>query len=520
MAPTTATLHHEDRDAARRFIFWHAVHTAFILPRPPAPPARQRHPHVGDRAAPAQQPPRTRATEARDTHGRRPRRVLHAPLRDPAGADFHVNSSALPLVDFALQDSWAGRLPVSNKTGDDRHLFFWYWPAGISDASDTLTIWLNGGPGCSSLTGFLEENGPISFQPGASAPSANPYAWTGASDVVWIDQPVGTGFATGTVDIHNEFELGDEFYGFLQQFYGVFPELASKKLFITGESYAGFYVPFIASRILHASAAEQAALPLDVQGLLINDGVYSSFITSQEAPIASFAAANQKELGLSNAQIAKFKNLSASCGYDELLAQVTYPPKGEILLPNGNKDQISQRCDIWDQFYKDAMDSNECYNVYRFTDQCPTPSDPLEPYFSRKDVQTALHVPNSGSFSECSNDAVFVDDNDDSPYSETLFPDLLSRLPRGLTLWHGLLDSLLLNVGDRTTIQNLTWNGAQGFSKPPTVRLVVNGTQRGAYQSERGFTYIEVNGAGHMIPEDQPETALHVFQSVLGQVAL
>lgn len=50
----------------------------------------------------------------------------------------------------------------------------------------------------------------------------------------------------------------------------------SKKLFITGESYAGFYIPYIATRIVDASSSEKAALPLDLQGLLINDGVYSS----------------------------------------------------------------------------------------------------------------------------------------------------------------------------------------------------------------------------------------------------
>ena len=61
-----------------------------------------------------------------------------------------------------------------------------------------------------------------------------------------------------------------------QQFYATFPELVSKKLFITGESYAGFYIPYIATRIVDASASEKAVVSLNLQGLLINDGVYSS----------------------------------------------------------------------------------------------------------------------------------------------------------------------------------------------------------------------------------------------------
>ena len=93
--------------------------------------------------------------------------------------------------------------------------------------------------------------------------------------------------------------MANQFYGFLEQFctselfrpllllvpsakspcvylVTVFKELQAKKLFISGESYAGFYIPFIANRIVTATAAEKAALPLSLQGLLINDGCYSS----------------------------------------------------------------------------------------------------------------------------------------------------------------------------------------------------------------------------------------------------
>jgi carboxypeptidase D len=101
---------------------------------------------------------------------------------------------------------------------------------------------------------------------------------------------------------------------------------------------------------------------------------------------------------------------------------------------------------------------------------------------------------------------VFVNGNDNSPYSETLFPHLLATLPRGVTLWHGLDDAILFDLGDRVTIQNLTWGGVQGFQTAPSTPLVVDGSQKGIYHSERNLTYLEINGAGHMIPEDQPCT--------------
>jgi carboxypeptidase D len=91
---------------------------------------------------------------------------------------------------------------------------------------------------------------------------------------------------------------------------------------------------------------------------------------------------------------------------------------------------------------------------------------------------------------------VFSGGNDRSAYSETLFPSLLATLPRGITLWHGLIDGILLSLGDRITIQNLTWGGAQGFQTAPTTPLLLNGVQKGIQHTERNLTYLEVNNAG------------------------
>ncbi|QRV95484.1 Serine carboxypeptidase [Ceratobasidium sp. AG-Ba] len=159
-------------------------------------------------------------------------------------------------------------------------------------------------------------------------------------------------------------------------------------------------------------------------------------------------------------------------------------------------------------------------SVNRVTDKCPTPRDNLEPYFSRADVQKALHFDNFGNWSQCSNNPVFVNNTDNSNYSETLFPDLLTQFPKGFSLWHGLIDSILLSEGTRITIQNLTWGGYQGFQKPITTPWSVNGTKHGLYHTERKLTYIEFDNAGHMIPQDQPEAALHAFKWVLNGGAL
>jgi carboxypeptidase D len=64
--------------------------------------------------------------------------------------------------------------------------------------------------------------------------------------MLYIEQPVGTGFTQGTPNIENENDLAEQFVGFLQQFFKVFPELEGKKTYITGESVRlGSYSPWV-----------------------------------------------------------------------------------------------------------------------------------------------------------------------------------------------------------------------------------------------------------------------------------
>lgn len=436
---------------------------------------------------------------------------------NPKAAASRVNSSALPLVTFPLQDSWAGHLPVTANQTEDKKLFYWYWPSSAKNGSDTLTIWLNGGPGCSSLGGFLSENGPVQFSGNESAPVPNPYAWTTLSDMLYIDQPIGTGFSRGTPDITNDFQMADEFYGFLTQFFAVYPELLKKKFRITGESFAGDYIPFITNRIFNASSIEKHTTPLQLDGIMINDGSLSSILNMQEIPMARYAQTHQAALNLTDFQIAQLFNQSRTCGYEAVMDQVTYPRRGQIDLPNGNQEILHDACDVQGTAAIWASASNPCLNAYRVTDKCPTPPEITNPYFSRPDVQSLLHIPpNFGNFSQCSADpySVYINHTDNSPHSYTLLPEILTRIP--VWIWHGLEDPLLLNDGDRIMIQNLTWNGLQGFQQAPTTPLVVGSKTTGIRHSERNLTYIEVTDAGHMIPADAPVTALHVFKAFLG----
>jgi carboxypeptidase D len=116
-------------------------------------------------------------------------------------------------------------------------------------------------PGCSSLEGLLQENGPFIWQYGTYLPVPNPYTWVNLTNVVWVEQPVGTGFSQGTPTATSEADVAAQFMGFWENFVDTF-ELRNRKVFIAGESYAGYYVPYIADAMLNEN---DTCVSLDAQ---------------------------------------------------------------------------------------------------------------------------------------------------------------------------------------------------------------------------------------------------------------
>lgn len=84
------------------------------------------------------------------------------------------------------------------------------------------------------------------WQDGTFAPVQNPYGWNRLTNVIWVDQPVGTGFSQGTPTAQNEDDVAAQFMQFWANFVDTF-DLTGYSVYIVGESYAGMYVPYIAS---------------------------------------------------------------------------------------------------------------------------------------------------------------------------------------------------------------------------------------------------------------------------------
>lgn len=159
---------------------------------------------------------------------------------------------------------YAGTLKSSDALADGsfHNIFYWLFRDPTREPSSMYTVWLNGGPGATSMFGLFAENGPLRIS--RNGTGADDYlvsfnqaqSWFGIGDILFIDQPVGTGFSF-TSNVNQTFvsdmsQAGDEFLAFMKNFVAMHPDydMSKRNMTLTGESYAGKYLPYFTSRLI------------------------------------------------------------------------------------------------------------------------------------------------------------------------------------------------------------------------------------------------------------------------------
>lgn len=251
----------------------------------------------------------------------------------PTWQKYFLVTQPLPNITFKLPRTYAGNIPVQRAGHPNDTLFF----LGFEKSTGSLTapaskynkepwgIWLNGGPGSSSMYGAFFENGPIRTG-GDYRASSNPYAWNKLADYFWIDQPVGVGFSTADSAgyVADEDQVGRDFMGFLDNLVKVFPSLRTRPLYLTGESYAGTYIPYILKTYFGMKNP-----PVNIAKIAIGDGAITTAQVFELLPSLSVIETFPQLIGYDKDVYKYFKEQSQLCGYD---LNLTYPQKG--LLPD------------------------------------------------------------------------------------------------------------------------------------------------------------------------------------------
>uniref|UniRef100_A0A803R5R9 Carboxypeptidase n=2 Tax=Cannabis sativa TaxID=3483 RepID=A0A803R5R9_CANSA len=200
-----------------------------------------------------------------------------------------LSSEAAPSGSLVTKlPGFAGTFPSKHYSGyinidgnpSGKNIFYYFVSSERNPTSDAVVLWLNGGPGCSSFDGFVYEHGPFSFEVGKAKGSLpklhlNPFSWSKVSNIIYLDSPTGVGFSYSkdpTKYTTGDLQTASDTHTFLLKWFEQFPEFISNPFYIAGESYAGIYVPTLASEI--AKGIKNGDKPvINLKGYMVGNGV-------------------------------------------------------------------------------------------------------------------------------------------------------------------------------------------------------------------------------------------------------
>uniref|UniRef100_A0A3Q7H4N0 Carboxypeptidase n=1 Tax=Solanum lycopersicum TaxID=4081 RepID=A0A3Q7H4N0_SOLLC len=173
---------------------------------------------------------------------------------------------------------YAGYVNLDESHG--KNMFYYFIESEKNPSNDPVVLWLNGGPGCSSFDGFVYEHGPFNFELGKANGSLpilhnNPYSWSKVSNIIYLDSPVGVGLSySKNKDDYNTGDLktASETHSFLLKWFAIYPEFLKNPFYISGESYAGIYVPTLASEVVKGIDAKVEPV-INFKGYMVGNGV-------------------------------------------------------------------------------------------------------------------------------------------------------------------------------------------------------------------------------------------------------
>ncbi|XP_078177991.1 serine carboxypeptidase II-1-like [Carex rostrata] len=402
---------------------------------------------------------------------------------------------------------YSGYVTVNATAG--RALFYWLQEAqGGSEVSDSapLVLWLNGGPGCSSVAyGASEELGVFRINSDGETLFLNEYAWNKVANILFLDSPAGVGFSYSNTS-SDLYKFGDantarDSYAFLLGWFERFPKYKYRDFYIAGESYAGHYVPQLSQIVYEQNKGVENPI-INFKGFMVGNAVTDDY----------------------NDYIGLFE----FWWNHGLISDETYQNL-KLVCPMDSSEHPTNACNNTINTAYDEMGNIDPYSIY--TPTCKKASskhkqlragyrlmfggyDPCTErysteYYNHPAVQKALHANLTKipySWKTCS-DIVGVYWGD-SPRS--MLPIYEELIATGLNIWvfSGDTDSVVPLTGTRYSIDALNL---------PTIKnwyAWYDGTGEvgGWSQVYKGLTLATVRGAGHEVPLHQPLRGLILFE--------
>ncbi|KAL5177089.1 Serine carboxypeptidase-like 45 [Glycine soja] len=453
----------------------------------------------------------------------------------------HHRITRLPGQPHVQFHQFSGYVTVDDK--NQRALFFYFAEAEKDALSKPLVLWLNGGPGCSSLgVGAFSENGP--FRPKGKGLVRNQFSWNREANMLYLETPIGVGFSYST-DTSSYEGVNDKITGkflmftprdnlvFLQSWFIKFPEYRNRSLFIVGESYAGHYVPQLAELMLQFNKKEKL---FNLKGIALGN------------PVLEFATDfnSRAEFFWSHGLISDttYKMFTSVCNYSTYVREYYNGAVSPICssVMSQVTTETSRFVDKYDVTLDVCLSSvfsqTKVLNPQQVTetiDVCV--EDETVNYLNRKDVQSAMHAHLVGvqRWSACSNVLDYELRDLEIPTITVVGKLVKEGIP--VLVYSGDQDSVIPLTGSRTLVHKLAKELGLNTTVPyrvwfekQQVNLVLLSFADITGHIEFEFTlyvggwtqvygnilsFATIRGASHEAPFSQPERSLVLFKSFL-----
>ncbi|EIW77065.1 peptidase S10 serine carboxypeptidase [Coniophora puteana RWD-64-598 SS2] len=447
--------------------------------------------------------------------------VTYELVQHPHFKNYKLRVTEPTLCDASVKQ-YSGYLDIS----DSKHLFFWFFESRVSPETAPLVMWLNGGPGCSSSTGLLMELGPCAIADEGKNTTVNEHSWNTHANMVFLDQPVDVGFSytDNGESVNNSEDAGIDVHAFMQLFLSRFPQYAALPFHVATESYGGTFAPNIA----HAIHSENKKLfsqgfapapglsKINLESLLIGNGMTDNYVQMAsmpdylcEGPYPIYDDPEGAQCQALRSKVPTCQRLIKACrDYNSRFTCVPaalycnsqlYAPVQQSGL---NPYDARRTCDR-------ERDGPLCYQQLGW----------IETWMNQAEVKQALGVDPSRTFESCNMNVnqAFLMQGDSMHYTPALLTDLVNDGVR-LLIYAGNADMMCNYMGNERWLTDMDSVFKDEFGKAvnepwTTLRSGTKaGTVRTAGASGAGnVTFVTIHEAGHMVPFDQPEAGLDMF---------
>lgn len=384
----------------------------------------------------------------------------------------------------------------------DSRMFYFFFESRNSN-KDPVVIWLTGGPGCSSELAVFYENGPFSISNNLSL-IWNEFGWDKISNLLYVDQPTGTGFSFSSDkrDIrHDEKGISNDLYDFLQAFFAEHPEFSNNDFYITGESYAGHYIPALASRI-HQGNKLNEGIHINLKGFAIGNGLTDPAIQYQAYSdyALEMGLIDQSEYKRINKILPACELAIRLCGTSGSISCYTSYVVCNAIF--NSILSIAGRINYYD--IRKKCEGSLCYDFSN-----------MEKFLNENSVRDALGVGNL-DFVSCSPSVYAALIKDWMRNLEVGIPALLEDGIKVL-VYAGEYDLICNWLGNWRWVHSMEWSGQQDFASSPEIPFTVDSAEAGILKSFGPLSFLKVHDAGHMVPMDQPAASLEMLKRWMHQ---